>query len=463
MKKVLFCMLTLLFTATLFIQPCFSTHWFFHKYIRGYPTEVADIVWMNNTDFIIGGRDHDDHLPRIRKLNIHGTTLMSTPVSWTRGLVTSVAVPSSGTSYVVCAVNFWVWEAGNRGAGWYWDDGYLASYYTDDGDLRKVYQEGLFVTDIANDRDRRFGGNYFFVATMDNWLDLWNMDSRQNPVKLRNHRMRTNAWQSVSIDWQYNLLVADGDNNVNKRDAWNFAPISLTYSGHTGIVNTVKRCGNYVVAGDNDGYIRIYDYFSGHLKLAIKATNGSILDIDCGPRRNLLAVSSSASLRIWNFDDSNGTITLKKTFLNNSGEYRPKVARFSPTGYYLAVGTIWGTYIYRTNESPAAPTAGTVEPESPPIETNLLSNFPNPFNPETWIPYQLAKPAEVTVSIHSADGKLVRMLELGQLPAGVYQDRERAAYWDGRNEQGESVASGVYFYTLKAGDFAATKKMLIRK
>ena len=98
-----------------------------------------------------------------------------------------------------------------------------------------------------------------------------------------------------------------------------------------------------------------------------------------------------------------------------------------------------------------------------PQETALLANYPNPFNPETWIPYQLAKPAEVMVSIHTADGRLVRTLALGQLPAGVYQDKDRAVYWDGKNEQGESVASGVYFYTLKAGDFAATKKMLIRK
>ena len=100
---------------------------------------------------------------------------------------------------------------------------------------------------------------------------------------------------------------------------------------------------------------------------------------------------------------------------------------------------------------------------NPPKETALFANYPNPFNPETWIPYQLAKPADVTVSIHSTDGKLVRTLELGQLPAGVYQDKDRAAYWDGKNVQGESVASGVYFYTLRAGDFSATKKMLIRK
>ena len=98
-----------------------------------------------------------------------------------------------------------------------------------------------------------------------------------------------------------------------------------------------------------------------------------------------------------------------------------------------------------------------------PEKTALLANYPNPFNPETWIPYQLAEPATVTLHIYAVSGALVRTLDLGHQPAGVYQQRTRAAYWDGRNQLGESVASGVYFYTLTAGDFTATRKMLIRK
>ena len=98
-----------------------------------------------------------------------------------------------------------------------------------------------------------------------------------------------------------------------------------------------------------------------------------------------------------------------------------------------------------------------------PKETVLLPNYPNPFNPETWIPYQLAIPADVSISIYAADGKLVRTLNLGHQSAGIYHQRSRAAYWDGRNTQGEPVASGVYFYTLTAGEFTATRKMLIRK
>ena len=98
-----------------------------------------------------------------------------------------------------------------------------------------------------------------------------------------------------------------------------------------------------------------------------------------------------------------------------------------------------------------------------PETTALLPNYPNPFNPETWIPYQLAAPADVTLAIYAADGKLVRTLALEHQSVGIYQERSRAAYWDGRNELGESVASGVYFYTLTTGDFTATRKMLIKK
>ena len=98
-----------------------------------------------------------------------------------------------------------------------------------------------------------------------------------------------------------------------------------------------------------------------------------------------------------------------------------------------------------------------------PEETALLANYPNPFNPETWIPYQLSESADVTISIYAADGRLVRVLSLGHQGAGIYESRSRAGYWDGRNALGEPVASGVYFYTFTAGEFTATRKMLIRK
>ena len=93
-----------------------------------------------------------------------------------------------------------------------------------------------------------------------------------------------------------------------------------------------------------------------------------------------------------------------------------------------------------------------------PKETALLPNYPNPFNPETWIPYQLASPADVRIDIYASDGQLVRQLDIGQQIVGIHQQ-----HWDGNNDQGEKVASGVYFYTLRAGDWTATRKMSIMK
>ena len=98
-----------------------------------------------------------------------------------------------------------------------------------------------------------------------------------------------------------------------------------------------------------------------------------------------------------------------------------------------------------------------------PKETALLHNYPNPFNPETWIPYQLAESAEVTLTIYDMKGEMVQRLAVGHQAAGMYRSRSRAAYWDGRNQLGEPVASGLYFYTLTASEFTATRRMLILK
>ena len=114
---------------------------------------------------------------------------------------------------------------------------------------------------------------------------------------------------------------------------------------------------------------------------------------------------------------------------------------------------------FEVTETQAAPTVQVTLPD----KNALLANYPNPFNPETWIPYQLAAPADVTLTIYAVGGELVRTLALGQQPGGMYQSKNRAAYWDGRNEHNEPVASGLYFYTLTVGEFSETRKMLIRK
>ncbi|MBC8233185.1 T9SS type A sorting domain-containing protein, partial [bacterium] len=109
----------------------------------------------------------------------------------------------------------------------------------------------------------------------------------------------------------------------------------------------------------------------------------------------------------------------------------------------------------------------TIRPKPKPIviptEFALLQNYPNPFNPETWLPYELAKDAMVTIHIYDVKGQLVRQLNIGKQEVGSYINKDKAAYWDGKDGLGQAVSSGIYFYALSAGDFKATKRMVIVK
>ena len=98
-----------------------------------------------------------------------------------------------------------------------------------------------------------------------------------------------------------------------------------------------------------------------------------------------------------------------------------------------------------------------------PLQTRLLPNYPNPFNPETWIPYELAETSAVQVRIFDLTGKLVRVFELGMQSAGAYLKRGRALHWDGRDRRGEPVASGIYAVTFQAGEFSATRRLVVVK
>ncbi len=98
-----------------------------------------------------------------------------------------------------------------------------------------------------------------------------------------------------------------------------------------------------------------------------------------------------------------------------------------------------------------------------PKMTKLLPNFPNPFNPETWIPYDLGEGTDVNIYIHNLKGELIRHLNVGFQSSGKYRSRSRAAFWDGRNSYGEEVSSGVYFYSFDTGQIILTRKMVITK
>jgi flagellar hook assembly protein FlgD len=90
-----------------------------------------------------------------------------------------------------------------------------------------------------------------------------------------------------------------------------------------------------------------------------------------------------------------------------------------------------------------------------------LQNYPNPFNPETWIPYKLADASDVVIKIYNVSGQTIRTLHLGHKDAGVYLSRERSAYWDGKNDADETIASGIYFYSIQAGKYTAVRRMVV--
>ena len=174
-----------------------------------------------------------------------------------------------------------------------------------------------------------------------------------------------------------------------------------------------------------------------------------------------LGLGRDAAIQIWEVE----TWELVADLLGHTGTVH--TLAFSPNGKWLASsGSDGTTLLWEVN----LPAPLTVEPKGKQAITlggfkrsMLLQNFPNPFNPETWIPYQLTEDASVAVQIYDAQGIPIRKLDLGHKPAGTYLTRDAAAYWDGRNDYGEILSSGLYFYQLRADGFSATRRMILAK
>ena len=221
--------------------------------------------------------------------------------------------------------------------------------------------------------------------------------------------------------------------------------------------------GSTLASGDRNDDIRLWDVDSGQLKDdASMVIEDYVYSVAFSPDGGTLASGSDdRTIRLWDVDSGQ----LKTVLEGHTGGVN--LVAFSPDGGRLASrswdGTtlLWDMSPYITPFDPAPKAIHALPPL--PTQTALLANFPNPFNPDTYIPYQLHAPAQVRLTIYDVRGALVRELDLGYRAAGQYLTSASAAHWDGRDQRGQRVSSGVYLYRLQAGPVAHVRKMVVVK
>ena len=316
-------------------------------------------------------------------------------------------------------------------------------------------------------------GNTIASGSNDGTVRLWNANTGRH---IRTFRGHTDSVRSVAFSPDGNKIASGSEDYTVRLWEANTGTHTRTFRGHTDYVNSVAFSpdGNKIASGSGDGTVLLWELMPSATTIPTQLPE----DVNQDGIVNVIDLTLVAT----NF----GTTGQNTADVNNDGivniiDLTLVAAAFGNTAaapeiWKLSLDPLttraevqqWLNQARQLNLTDPTFQRGILVLEQllaalTPKETALLSNYPNPFNPETWIPYQLAEPTEVNISIHAADGKLVRTLNLGHQDVGIYKSRSQAAYWDGRNALGERVASGLYFYTLKAGEFTATGKMLIKK
>ena len=216
--------------------------------------------------------------------------------------------------------------------------------------------------------------------------------------------------------------------------------------------------GGSIAVGGEDSMVRVWSVGNGVLRAKMVGHEGAVHDVAYSPDgRRIASAGDDGTLRIWSVE----TNALERELTGHDAWVN--AVAFSPDSRSLISGGKDGrVLLWRFDDQPVL-WSDVKRPNSPLFKTALLPNYPNPFNPETWIPFDLAQESAVTIAIYDSAGQTVRRLELGELPAGSYRTKGKAAYWDGRDALGAPAASGVYFVRIEADGFSETRRMVLLK
>ena len=311
-------------------------------------------------------------------------------------------------------------------------------------------------------------GKTLASGSWDHTIRLWDADTGQLKTILEGH---TGSVTSVAFSPNGKILASGSEDNTLRLWDADTGQLKITWWGHTSSV--VFSPDGKTLASSGIGAIRLWDADTEQLKTTLLETSSKVASIAFSPDGSTLAsidipflftpdshtYDGKGDLRLWDVN----TGQLLATLYGHTSELTS--VAFSPDGTTLASSS-WDSTIRLWDMSPyIALSAPRAIQSSPPLptQTALLANFPNPFNPDTYIPYQLHAPAQVRLMIYDVRGALVREIALGYRAAGQYLTSTNAAHWDGRDQGGQHVASGVYLYRLQAGPVAQVRKMVVIK
>jgi WD40 repeat protein len=331
--------------------------------------------------------------------------------------------------------------------------------------ITKELGSNMWVHSLAFSPDGRL-----LAAGLKSLVKIFDVPNMREIKTLNGHLGSVN---SVAFSPDGRLLAAS---SYLKVKIWDVETYKLKYEfqGHSSDVTSVifSPDGRLLASASKDGIIKLWDMGTGKLIRTMEKGLTWVMCLSFSPNGRYLAAGSirvrprrlvEKTVQIW--DVTNGELVWELKGLK--GYIR--VISFSPDGRLLALGSQAGVLSLWEMPSPVW-MPKVVEPEGKEMafwgevkHSALYQNYPNPFNSETWIPFALAKGSYVLMEIYDAAGKLVRRLDLGYRREDDYSDKLKAAYWDGRDDKGEEMSSGLYFYTIKAGDFIATRKMVITR